>query len=222
MMSMYESLVNLLTNYCRQVGYPIQIEKSLQDSSEDDSNAVKIFVSKYKDLNSISMDSIAHDVVRKIHFAGTTKEDESPASVDSFLIDSNGFWYFIEFKNQKIGASKEKCIEKSYANVYWLLKILEELKNNDSFSFESFSSCPSGISPLNFVKEYCKFILVIADGKDDFEIYKIREARKAKKRWPDSDWAKYMKKLESYIYKSAEVYNVKQFDREFVKNFRYS
>ncbi|MBO7145306.1 MAG: hypothetical protein J6W13_10830, partial [Salinivirgaceae bacterium] len=66
------------------------------------------------------------------------------------------------------------------------------------------------------------FILVIADGKDDLEIYKIREARKAKKRWPDSDWAKYMKKLESYIYKSAEVYNVKQFDREFVKNFRYS
>ena len=46
MMSMYESFVNLLTNYCRQVGCPIQIEKSLQDSSEDDANAVKIFMSK--------------------------------------------------------------------------------------------------------------------------------------------------------------------------------
>ena len=90
-MSMYESFVNLLTNYCRQVGCPIQIEKSLQDSSEDDANAVKIFMSKYKDLNSISMDAIAHDVVRKIHFAGTTKEDESPASVDSFLIVSQSF-----------------------------------------------------------------------------------------------------------------------------------
>lgn len=220
MMSMYEKFVNLLTNYCRQKGFPIQIEKSLQDASEDDVNKVKIFKSKYKDLNSISMDAIAHDVVRRIHYVGTTNEGESPASVDSFLIDSNGIWYFIEFKNQKIGASKEKCVEKSYANVYWLLKILDELKRNEDFSFDSFSSCPKGISPFDFVKKYCNFILVIGDGKDELCLHKIREARKAKTDFPEP--CRFLKKLESYIFRSAEVYSAKQFDNTFVKHFSYS
>mgnify|MGYP003499624182 CR=1 FL=1 len=222
MMSMYESFVNLLTNYCRQVGYPIQIEKSLQDSSEDDSNAVKIFVSKYKDLNSISMDSIAHDVVRKIYFAGTTKEDESPASVDSFLIDSNGYWYFIEFKNQYISSKKvkEDCVKKSYANVFWLFKILDELQRKQLFSFDAYSSCTTEISPFEFVKKYCKFILVIGKDKVDNELNRIREAKKAKMTMPDS--CRFLRKLESYVFKSADVYSADQFDREFVKKFRYS
>lgn len=222
MKSKYEKFVELLTSYCRRKGFPIQIEKSLQDSSEDVEHSVRFFSSKYHDLNSISMDEIAHNVVRKIHFADTTKEDESPASVDSFLIDSNGVWYFIEFKNQEIKKTKDDCVKKSYANVYWLLGILEELKKDGEFSFDAFSSCSAEIPPFEFVKKNCRFILVVPDGENDLELNKIRDARKAKMRWPDSDWAKYMKKLESYIYKSAEVYNVKQFDREFVKNFRYS
>lgn len=219
-MNMYEKFVELLTAYCRKKGFPIQIEKSLQDASEDDVNSEKVFKSKYKDLNSISMDAIAHDVVRKIHFAGTTKEDESPASVDSFLIDSNGIWYFIEFKNQKISASKEKCVEKSYSNVYWLLKVLDEMKRDGIFSFDSFSSCPKGISPFDFVKEYCNFILVIGNDKDELCLHKIREARKAKTDLPES--CRFLKKMESYIFRSAEVYSAKQFDNTFVRHFSYS
>lgn len=57
---MYESFVNLLTNYCRQKGFPIQIEKSLHDASEDEQHSVKIFSSVHQNLSSISMDSIAH------------------------------------------------------------------------------------------------------------------------------------------------------------------
>lgn len=219
-MSKYEQFVELLTSYCRQKGFPIQIEKSLQDSSTDDANAVKIFTSKHRNLNSISMDSIAQNVVRRLHFVGTTKESESPASVDSFLIDSDGYWYFIEFKNQKISASKEKCIEKSYANVYWLLKILDELKADGSFSFSSFSSSSASISSFEFIKEHCHFILVVGNGKDDVNLNRIREAKKAKMNLPDS--CLFLRKLESYVFKIANVFSAEQFDDFFVKNFRYA
>jgi len=61
MMSMYEKFVNLLNTYCNQAGYPIQIEKTLHELSLDDANSVNVFTSEYKDLNSISMDSIAQN-----------------------------------------------------------------------------------------------------------------------------------------------------------------
>ena len=138
-MSMYESFVNLLNSYCNQAGYPIQIEKTLHELSLDDANSVNVFTSEYKDLNSISMDSIAQNVVARIHFGGPPREDVAPASVDSFLIDSNGYWYFIEFKNQYISSKKVKddCVKKSYANVFWLFKILDEMQRKQLFSFDA-------------------------------------------------------------------------------------
>lgn len=222
MMSMYESFVNLLTNYCRQVGYPIQIEKSLHDTSEDEEHSVKIFSSVHQDLSSISMDSIAQNVVARIHFGDPPRKDVAPASVDSFLIDSNGYWYFIEFKNQYISSKKvkEDCVKKSYANVFWLFKILDEMQRKQLFSFDAYSSCTTEISPFEFVKKYCKFILVIGKDKVDNELNRIREAKKAKMTMPDS--CRFLRKLESYVFKSADVYSADQFDREFVKKFRYS
>lgn len=222
MMSMYEKFVNLLNTYCNQAGYPIQIEKTLHELSLDDANSVNVFTSEYKDLNSISMDSIAQNVVARIHFGGPPRKDVAPASVDSFLIDSNGYWYFIEFKNQYISSKKvkEDCVKKSYANVFWLFKILDEMQRKQLFSFDAYSSCTTEISPFEFVKKYCKFILVIGKDKVDNELNKIREAKKAKMTMPDS--CRFLRKLESYVFKSADVYSADQFDREFVKKFRYS
>lgn len=221
-MSKYESFVNLLNTYCNQAGYPIQIEKSLHDSSLDDTNSVNAFTPAQNDLNSISMDSIAQKVVGRIHFSGPPRNDVAPASVDSFLIDSDGYWYFIEFKNQ-CGSNKkvkEDCIKKSYANVFWLFKILDELQKKHLFSFNAYSSCMTEMSPFDFVKNYCKFILVIGNDKVDNELNRIREAKKAKMTLPDS--CRFLKKLESYVFKSADVYSADQFDCEFVRNFRYS
>ena len=220
MMSMYESFVNLLTNYCRQVGYPIQIEKSLHDASEDEEHSVKIFSSVHQNLSSISMDSIAQNVVARIHFGDPPRKDVAPASVDSFLIDSNGYWYFIEFKNQTIKNAKQKCVEKSYANIFWLMKILEEMQKKGLFSFNAYSSCAVEMSAFDFVKQYCKFILVVGNDKMDNDLKRVRDARNAKLDLSKS--CLFLKKLESYIFKSAVVYSADQFDREFVKNFRYS
>lgn len=219
----YERFVQLINSYCASVGYSIQIESTLQESSYDDSDKKippRFFTSKFQNLRVVSMDEIAHNVIRRVFFPNSKTEKDSPASVDSFLIDSNGFWYFIEFKNQKIKNTKEKCIEKSYANVYWLLIIFRELEKQGKFSFKQFNPKLENINPLDFIKNYCKFILVIGDGCDDLQINKFREAKKANLSLPDD--FRFLIKLESYIFKSAIVYNEEQFDREFVKKFKYS
>ena len=228
----YEKFVQLMSSYCSSVGYPTQIEKNLSEISVDTTKTPPwSFVSNHFDLKAVSMDDVAQNVIRNLYYIGTTKIDESPASADAFLIDSNGFWYFIEFKNQDICSKnakkgskksvKEKCIEKSYATIYWLLKILEDLKKERIFSFSSFEPNSKDIEPLDFVKKYCKYILVLGnpDHANDNILQKIKNAKLAK--IPSSEVLPFLKKLSSYVFNSADVYGCEQFDNEFVKNFKY-
>ena len=225
--SKYEKFLQLMDLYCSSVNCPTQIEKTLEKLSYDGSKQSPwSFVSKHSNLNAISMDDIAKNVVRKLYYPKTTKDDESPASVDAFLIDSNGFWYFVEFKNQRLDSDSsarkmhQKCIEKSYANVYWLLKILEDLKKKELFSFKSFEPQSKDIEPLDFVKKYCKYILVLGRDTDTNILGKIKNAKLAN--MPSSEAMPFLKKLSSYIFNSADVYGYEQFDDDFVKNFKYS
>ena len=136
-MSKYQDFLQLLKSYCAKKNCPTDIETTLRDASLNDTDLSNPkYITLTQNLNAISMDSIAQNVVRKIYFAGSTKNSDSPASVDAFLIDASGKWYFIEYKNQKLAKTKEKCIEKSYSNVFWLLKILEEMKEEGLFLFE--------------------------------------------------------------------------------------
>ena len=208
-MSNYSQFVDLLSKYCASYKLKTAIEEPLSKTSVDTASehGNRCFNSKIKDLKTISMDNIAQDIIRKICFCDSCKDDESPASVDSFLIDKNGIWYFIEFKNQKIKNTKSKCVEKSYANIYWLLKILHDMKDKGVsilFDYEH---------PLQFIKEKCRFVLVIGDGCDDLTFNKIREAKKAKHALPDS--CLFLKKLEAYIFNKASVYE------KFIKQFEY-
>ena len=180
-MSKYQDFLQLLKSYCAKKNCPTDIETTLRDASLNDTDLSNPkYITLTQNLNAISMDSIAQNVVRKIYFAGSTKNSDSPASVDAFLIDASGKWYFIEYKNQKLAKTKEKCIEKSYSNVFWLLKILEEMKEEGLFLFEKYSSCSSGINPFDFVKEHCHFVLVAWDNGEDIQyLAKMREAKKS-------------------------------------------
>ena len=220
-MSKYQDFLHLLKSYCAKKNCSTNIETTLRDASLNDTDPTNPkYITLNQNLNAISMDSIAQNVVRKIHFAGSTKNSDSPASVDAFLIDASGKWYFIEYKNQKLAKTKEKCIEKSYSNVFWLMKILEELKNEGRFLFKDFSSCPSEISPFDFVKEHCHFVLVAWDNGEDVQyLAKMREAKKANLPLPDS--FTFLKKLESYVFKSAQAYTANEFNQSFVQNFQY-
>ena len=220
-MSKYQDFLQLLKSYCAKKNCPTDIETTLRDASLNDTDLSNPkYITLTQNLNAISMDSIAQNVVRKIYFAGSTKNSDSPASVDAFLIDASGKWYFIEYKNQKLAKTKEKCIEKSYSNVFWLLKILEEMKEEGLFLFEKYISCSSGINPFDFVKEHCHFVLVAWDNGEDIQyLAKMREAKKANLPLPDS--FTFLKKLESYIFKSAQAYTENEFNQNFIQSFQY-
>lgn len=220
-MSKYQDFLQLLKSYCAKKNCPTDIETTLRDASLNDTDLSNPkYITLTQNLNAISMDSIAQNVVRKIYFASSTKNSDSPASVDAFLIDASGKWYFIEYKNQKLAKTKEKCIEKSYSNVFWLLKILEEMKEEGLFLFEKYSSCSSGINPFDFVKEHCHFVLVAWDNGEDIQyLAKMRDAKKANLPLPDS--FTFLKKLESYIFKSAQAYTENEFNQNFIQSFRY-
>ena len=220
-MSKYQDFLQLLKSYCAKKNCPTDIETTLRDASLNDTDLSNPkYITLTQNLNAISMDSIAQNVVRKIYFASSTKNSDSPASVDAFLIDASGKWYFIEYKNQKLAKTKEKCIEKSYSNVFWLLKILEEMKEEGLFLFEKYSSCSSGINPFDFVKEHCHFVLVAWDNGEDIQyLAKMRDAKKANLPLPDS--FTFLKKLESYIFKSAQAYTENEFNQNLIQSFRY-
>ena len=159
------------------------------------------------------MDDIARDAVRKLKFPGSKWYKDSPASVDAFLIDENNKWYFIEFKNQKISNAKIKCVEKSYANIYWLFDIFYEMHNNGfdiNFNYGA---------PNDFIKNNCEFILVIYNDSDPLQINKIREAKKANLPMPEG--TDFLLKLENYVFNKASVMDEEQFDRDFVRRFKY-
>lgn len=212
MSNYYSDFVQFLKNYCNQKGLSTTIEDKLSVLSLDSEHNRK-FLSSTKDLSCISMDNIAHDIVRYIAFPNSKWEKDSPASVDSFLIDKNGLWYFIEFKNQKLNKTKYKCIEKTYANIFWLSKILIEMKKFQqilNFDYEN---------PFSFFKNNCIFILVIGNGCDDNSLLKYRECKKAGLDLPEN--CEFLKKLETYIFKKTLLYNENQFDEHFVKKFEY-
>ena len=88
-MSNYSQFVDLLSKYCASYKLKTAIEEPLSKTSVDTASehGNRCFNSKIKDLKTISMDNIAQDIIRKICFCDSCKDDESPASVDSFLID---------------------------------------------------------------------------------------------------------------------------------------
>lgn len=208
----YSDIISILDDYNKSHNLSTTIEEKLSDASYD-SEHNRHFVSSISDLNTISMDNIAHDIVRLVAKPDSKWDNDSPASVDSFLIDNNGKWYFIEFKNQKINKTKYKCIEKSYANIFWLVEILLEMQKKyriNGFDYEN---------PLSYFKENCIFILVIGNECDDISLQKYREAKKAKLALPEN--CEFMQKLETYVFNKAYIYNETQFDEIFVKTFQY-
>lgn len=213
-MNNFDKIESFLKKYLSKYSLQLNIKSLMSTISVDNSEGRdKQFISKHNDLQIISMDKIAHDGMRIIKYENTRWEKDSPASVDAFLVDKNGTWYFIEFKNQKIKNTKEKCIEKSYANIYWLFDIIFEMQAIGELITFNYTN------PIDFVKHNCEFILVIYDDSDPNQINKIREANKAGLPMPEG--TDFLTKLESYIFKRARVMNETQFDDIFVKNFTY-
>ena len=208
----YSNILKLIDTYCSLHKISLKLEEKMSIASFDSKHG-RHFISAISDLDVIALDNIAHSVVRLVYLPQSNKESDSPASVDAFLIDGEGKWYFIEFKNQKISGTKYKCIEKAYSNMFWLINILLEMK--DKFPIDDFDYN----HPFDFFKKNCEFILVIGNNCDDLGLSKYRECKKA--HYPLPENCNFLFKLESYVFKKAIVYNETQFDELFVKNFSY-
>ena len=200
--------------YAQSYDPMIEMESCLSAVSVNDVNKkrpVVVYEDTRTDMKVISMDEIAQKVYRVAHFPESTKESESPASADGFVINSENIWYFIEFKDQQISKAKESVTKKAYQNWYWLLDILYEMRDKKTCQIFDYDN------PISFAKENIVYILVVSEDKNIVDIDKIRKSILAGEKFQPE----YMKKLEQYIFKDAFVYTPAILEREFVKKFRY-
>ena len=115
-------------------------------------------------------------------------------SVDAFLIDSNNVWYFIEFKDCKIGSSKKDNVEKkALNNILMIIDIFKRSAHYENVAFDN-------DDPLFFIKNNCVFILVAAES-ENFELStRVHDCCCVldEKYTPD-----YLEKLKYYYFKDA-------------------
>lgn len=216
-MTNYNHIKNLLEEFANKYGQNNTIESNLSDLSEDKLESKNtgirqlVYGSDKRNMQVLDMDEIAHNVYRIARFPESTKEAESPASADAFVISADNIWYFIEFKNQKISKAKESVTKKAYQNWHWLVDILYEMKDclpYDIFNYEN---------PIAFAKENVVYILVVSEEKNYPDVEKIHKCRLAGEKFRPE----YMEKLEKYIFKEAYVYTPLILEWEFVKKFVY-
>lgn len=208
---------HLLKEFSKKYEQECVIESTMSGVSED-KNASKnfgikmlVYESDRNDMQVIDMDEVAHNVYRIARFPESTKESESPASADAFVISANDIWYFIEFKNQKISSAKESVTKKAYQNWHWLVDILYEMREKTSYNTFNYEN------PVEFAKENVVYILVVSEDKNYPDVKKMHDCILAGEKFcPD-----YMKKLGKYLFKEAYVYTPELLEKEFVKKFTY-
>lgn len=215
-MTNYEIVKGFLESYAKP--YNINIEFNLHDASYDKDASVFIYENR-KELSIIDMDTFAQQVYTKLRFPPDELinrkhiNDLAVSSVDSFVVDRNNEWFFIEFKNTPLSNDKMKknVVEKAYQNFYMLMSLLLENKNKSNVSFFDFTN------PVLFAKEHVTYILVVSEEKNMCDVLKLHNAALAGEKFrPD-----YMNKLRHYIFKDAYVCLPSDFEREFVKTFQY-
>ncbi|MFR2077830.1 MAG: hypothetical protein ACLS3Q_09445 [Lachnospira sp.] len=218
-MTNYEQMKELLQAFADNHNHQVCIEAKLSKVSEDKAETRKngnrkyIYKNTEKDMDIIDMDEIAHNVYRLVRFPDSTKESESLASADAFVISADNIWYFIEFKNQQISKTKESVTKKAYQNWFWLVDVLYEMREKKQMQYSTFNYD----NPITFAKENVVYILVVSEEKNMMDIDKIRKCILAGEKFQPE----YMKKLEKYIFKEAYVYTPDILENEFVKHFKY-
>lgn len=218
-MTNYEQMKELLQAFADNHNHQVCIEAKLSKVSEDKAETRKngnrkyIYKNTEKDMDIIDMDEIAHNVYRLVRFPDSTKESESLASADAFVISADNIWYFIEFKNQQISKTKESVTKKAYQNWFWLVDVLYEMREKKQMQYSTFNYD----NLITFAKENVVYILVVSEEKNMMDIDKIRKCILAGEKFQPE----YMKKLEKYIFKEAYVYTPDILENEFVKHFKY-
>lgn len=202
-MSNYLDFKEKLEAYFKSNGIIINIETTLKDSSYNEKGNNYLYTGK-KNLSVISMDSVAQEGYKAL-----LKANGRPLnSVDAFLVDNNGEWFFIEFKDCKISTKKDNIEKKGMAN---LLMLMDVMLDSSSGLLEGYSN------PFIFAREKITYILVCSREKDPYSYDQIRICDNLNQKYTPQC----LEKLKYYFFKDAYVYTEEYFERRFVNNFAY-
>lgn len=190
---------------------PISLKKASENSA--DKNNITYFYNG-RELDVIDMDDLAKKQYKHLRVSDEfeSTKDDIVNTTDGFLIDNENQWYFIEFKDCQIkkDETKKSVIKKAYGNWYMVLDILYNScgKKYTKFNYEN---------PIKFAKDNVIYILVCNSCKNPNVTTQIRNYRYKNKKYTPV----FMQKIKEYLFKDAYVYTEIEFEREFVKKFKY-
>ena len=193
-----------INNYFMVIDSSFNCVSNLHDSSFDSDKKVFVFDDEnYNSMRVVSMDYICQKGYKVIKGAITK---HLPNTVDAFLIDNSGFWYFIEFKNCAISKKNDNIEKKGINNLLMLIDILKHSGNK----YNNFN-----VDPTLFIREKCIFIVVVPQNADPYTAGKVKDCDKISEKYTPE----FLEKFKEFYFKDAYVYTVEYFLQRFVKKF---
>lgn len=160
----------------------------------------------------IDMDRFARKGYRRIILPASETENDSINTADAFMINRDNEWYFIEFKDAKLGSSKQGILKKAYSNAYAVLDVLFEMKGQKEaylqFAYEN---------PIDFIHKHVTYILVFSSKKNPLDAEQMLNQIKIRGKY----LPEFMKRLQGYIYKEAYAVTEGEFEKGFLAHFNY-
>lgn len=209
-MNNLERFTDMMEAYLKRKGCTENLVSNISDTSYSSEAKVSLCNSS---MPVIDMDRFARRGYRKIILPLSQTEDDSINTADAFMINGDNQWYFIEFKDAKLGKSKHSILKKAYSNVYAVLDVLYEMKEQEEaylqFTYES---------PIDFIHKHVTYILVFSGTKNPQDARQMLNFKLIKGKY----LPEFMKRLQGYIYKEAYAVTEDEFENGFLAHFSYS
>lgn len=157
----------------------------------------------------IDMDKIAQEAYRIIFMPDSKAKEDAISSADAFFIRTNGEWYYIEYKDQKLSnADYKRIIKKALESMLMLIDILYKARLSDvgynEFNYDD---------PIGFIRKTVNYIVVFNHEKDPYATNQVQNFKMKKEKYVPE----FMRKLDAYWFKSAYVLTEESFQRSLMR-----
>lgn len=214
-MNNFNRIANIFEDYSKShnIDFPDNFISDLITTSYDSDNTVNVYNSTENNLPVLNLDVFAQKIYYKVF--GENKSDNALKSPDAFLVNCENHWYFIEFKNQGISASKSKAknsvIQKALCIIYSMVDVLYETRGREILD--------NYRNPLDFFRSNVTYILVCSSDKNPKVADRNINQKNISGQYRYTP--EFMQKLVSYLFFDAYIYTEQYFEKEFVKHFKY-
>lgn len=208
-MNNFEQFSHMMSRYLEERGCEVRLETDISKLSRSTEEPQPLCGSK---LKAIDMDAFAKKGYRKIVLPDSKTEDDAINTADAFLVNNENKWYFVEFKDAKLGNSKTSVLKKAYSNIFAVLDVLYTTWRTEAgykgFDYEN---------PVEFIRSNVIYILVFSAAKNPQHVIQLRNHQlKGENYLPE-----FMKRLPGYIYLDAFAVTELVFDGKFARDFCY-